>query len=181
MPAESGCRLAASWAPAAAVPGTTVAGIGNTGTARSCPAGFAGPGPVWQRPGKEELWNTAEAPERLALEVGLADGIAVVQVTGEVDVASCGVLRDSLLRIVTDEGFGGLVVNLAGVRVIDSAGVGVLVGVWRAVHATTGRLALAAPAPQARRVLDTASLTKILPVYDAEADAVHAARQPPAR
>jgi anti-anti-sigma factor len=124
--------------------------------------------------------NTAEAPERLALEYGVAGGIAVVQVTGEVDVASCGVLRDSLLRVVTDEGFGGLVVNLAGVRFIDSAGIGVLVGVWRAVRATTGRLALAAPAPQARRVLDIAGLTKILPVYDAEADAVHAARQPPA-
>jgi hypothetical protein len=39
--------------------------------------------------------------------------------------------------------------------------------------------ALAAPAPQVRRVLDTAGLTKILPVYAGEADAVHAARQPP--
>ena len=124
--------------------------------------------------------DTAEAPERLALDYGLAGGVAVVRVTGEVDVASCGVLRDGLLRIVTDEAFGGLVVNLAGVRFIDSAGVGVLVGVWRAVRATTGRLALAAPSPQARRVLDTAGLTKILPVYDGEADAVHAARQPPA-
>ena len=46
--------------------------------------------------------NTAEAPERLALEYGSADGIAVVQVAGEVDVANCGVLRDALLRIVTD-------------------------------------------------------------------------------
>ena len=124
--------------------------------------------------------NTAEAPQRLAFEYRLEDGIAVVQVTGEVDAASCGVLRDRLLRIVTDEGFRGLVVNLAGVRFLDSTGAGVLVGAWRAVRATTGRLALAAPAPQARRVLDTAGLTKLLPVYDAEADAVHAARQPPA-
>jgi anti-anti-sigma factor len=122
--------------------------------------------------------NNAEAPERLALEYGVADGIAVVQVTGEVDVASCGVLRDSLLRIVTDAGFGGLVVNLAGVRFIDSAGIGVLVGVWRAVRDTSNGLALAAPTPQVRCVLDTAGLTKILPVHDAEADAVHAARQP---
>ena len=53
-------------------------------------------------------------------------------------------------------------------------------GVWRAARVTTSRVALAAPAPQVRRVLDTAGLTKILPVYDAEADAVHAARQPPA-
>ena len=124
--------------------------------------------------------DTAEAPERLALEYGLADGIAVVQVTGEVDVASCWVLRDSLLRIVTDEGFRGLVVNLAGVRFIDSTGIGVLVGVWRAVRATTSQLVLAAPTPRVRHVLDTAGLTKILPVHDAEADAVHAARQPPA-
>jgi anti-sigma B factor antagonist len=124
---------------------------------------------------------TAEAPERLALDYGLADGIAVVQVTGEVDVANCGVLRDGLLRIVTDEGFRGLVVNLAGVRFIDSTGIGVLVGVWRAVRVTASGVVLAAPAPQVRRVLDTAGLTKILPVYDAEADAVLAARQPPAR
>lgn len=123
--------------------------------------------------------NTAEAPERLALEYGSAGVIAVVQVTGEVDVANCGVLRDSLLRVVTDEGFRGLVVNLARVRFIDSTGIGVLVEVWRAVRATSSGLALAAPTPQVRRVLDTAGLTKILPVYDAEADAVPAARQPP--
>jgi len=124
--------------------------------------------------------NTAEAPERLALEYGSADGIAVVQVAGEVDVANCGVLRDALLRIVTDEGFRGLVVNLAGIRFIDSTGIGVLVGVWRAARVTTSGVVLAAPAPPVRRLLETAGLTKILPVYDAEADAVHAARQPPA-
>jgi anti-sigma B factor antagonist len=124
--------------------------------------------------------NTAEAPQPVALEYRFQDGIAVVRVTGEVDVASCGVLRESLLRIITDEGFRGLVVNLAGVRFIDSVGIGVLVGAWRRVRAASSRLVLAAPAPQLRRVLDTAGLTKILPVYDAEADAVQAARQPPA-
>jgi anti-sigma B factor antagonist len=124
--------------------------------------------------------NTAEAPERVALGYGVADGIAVVRVASEVDVANCDVLPDGLLRIVTDEGFGGLVVNLAGVRFIDSAGIGVLVGVWRAARVTTSGVVLAAPAAAVRRVLGTAGLTKILPVYDAEADAVQAARQPPA-
>jgi hypothetical protein len=67
------------------------------------PGWYAGPGPAWERSGKEEQMNTAEAPEQLPLGYGLADGIAVVHVTGEVDVASCGALRHSLLRIVTDE------------------------------------------------------------------------------
>jgi stage II sporulation protein AA (anti-sigma F factor antagonist) len=124
--------------------------------------------------------DTAKAPEQLLFRYGLEDGVAVVRVTGEVDVATCGLLRDRLLRIVTDEDFRGLVVNLAGVRFIDSTGIGALVGVWRRVAATTASLALAAPAPQVQRVLDTAGLTKVLPVYDAEADAVAAIRQPPA-
>jgi anti-anti-sigma factor len=124
--------------------------------------------------------DTAKAPEQLLFRYGLDDGVAVVRVTGEVDVATCGLLRDRLLRVVTDEDFRGLVVNLAGVRFLDSAGIGVLVGVWRRVAATTASLALAAPAPQVQRVLDTAGLTKVLPVYDAEADAVAAIRRPPA-
>ena len=124
--------------------------------------------------------DTAKAPEQLLLGSGLDDGVAVVGVTGEVDVATCGLLRDRLLRIVTDEDFRGLVVNLAGVRFMDSSGLGVLVGVWRRVAATTAGLALAVPAPQVRRVLDTTGLTKVLPVYDAEADAVAALRRPPA-
>jgi anti-anti-sigma factor len=124
--------------------------------------------------------DTAKAPEQLLFRYGLEDGIAVVRVTGEVDVATCGLFRDRLLRIVTDEDFRGLVVNLAGVQFMDSTGIGALVGVWRRVAATTASLALAAPAPRVRRVLDTAGLTKVLPVYDAEADAVAAIRQPPA-
>jgi anti-sigma B factor antagonist len=125
--------------------------------------------------------NTAKAPEELLFRYGLDDGVAVVGVTGEVDVATCGLLRDRLLRIVTDEDFRGLVVNLAGVRFMDSSGLGVLVGVWRRIAASTAGLALAVPTPPVRRVLDTAGLTKVLPVYDAEADAVAAIRQPPAR
>jgi len=89
--------------------------------------------------------NTANAPEQLLFRYGLDDGVAVVRVTGEVDVATCGLLRHSLLRIVTDEDFRGLVVNLAGVRFMDSTGIGVLVGVWRRVAAITASLALAAP------------------------------------
>jgi anti-sigma B factor antagonist len=124
--------------------------------------------------------NTAKAPEQLLFRYGLEDGVAVVRVTGEVDVATCGLLRDRLLEIVTGDGFRGLVVNLGGVQFMDSTGIGVLVGVWRRVAATTASLALAVPAPQVQRALDIAGLSKVLPVYDAEADAVAAIRQPPA-
>jgi anti-anti-sigma factor len=121
--------------------------------------------------------NTAKAPARLVLDYRLDRGIAVAKAVGEVDVSTCGLLRDGLLRVVTDEEHRGLVVNLASVTFMDSAGIGVLVGVWRQVRATSGGLAVAAPSPQVRRTLDTVGLAKILPIYDSEAEALHAVRQ----
>lgn len=118
--------------------------------------------------------STAEAPDRLLLQYRLVSGVAVVSVSGEVDVATCGLLRGALLRVVTDENYRGLVVNLADVTFIDSTGIGVLVGVWRRVRATDGGLAIAMPSPQVRRALDATGLTKVLSVYSLEADAVQA-------
>lgn len=120
--------------------------------------------------------STDEDLQRLHLDYRLAAGVAVVVVTGEVDVATCHLLREGLLRIVTDEHDRGLVVNLAGVSFMDSTGLGVLVGVWHRLSARRGCLALAAPPGQVRRILATTGLTKVLPVYDLETDAVHACR-----
>jgi anti-sigma B factor antagonist len=122
--------------------------------------------------------STAEAPERLRLQYRLESGVAVVEVIGEVDVATCGLLRDGLLRVVTDENYRGLVLNLAGVNFIDSTGLGVLVGVWRRVAATDGCLALAMPSHQVKNILDITGLTKVLSIYSHEAEAVQACAQP---
>lgn len=124
--------------------------------------------------------RAAGASRRLHLEYRLDSGVAVVKVTGEVDVSTCGALRDGLLRVLTDENNAGLVVNLAHVKFIDSTGVGVLVGVWHRVRATHRGLVLAAPSGHARRVLDTTGLAKALWIYDTEAAAIEACRPPAA-
>ena len=119
--------------------------------------------------------NTAGVPDQL-LDYGLDQGITVVAVSGEVDVSTSPGLRTGLLSVLTDESCRGLVVNLANVNFIDSTGVGVLVGVWHRVRATEGCLALAAPSRQARSVLETTGLMKVLPVYDTEEEALQACR-----
>jgi anti-sigma B factor antagonist len=121
--------------------------------------------------------NTPGAQERLVLDYRLDHGIVVASAAGEVDISTCGLLREGLLRVVTDEQRHGLVVNLASVTFIDSTGIGVLVGIWRRVRANRGALAVAVPSPQVRRTLEIAGLAKIIPIYDSEADALHAVRQ----
>src|SRR5260370_9772409 len=116
--------------------------------------------------------NTADVPDRLFLDYRLDGGVAVVKVTGEVDVSTSSSLRTSLLRVITDENHHGLVVNLASVSFLDSTGLGVLVGIWHRVCATRRYPPLAAPSRQARGVLETTGLTKVFPIYATEAPAV---------
>jgi anti-anti-sigma factor len=97
--------------------------------------------------------GTAEAPGRLLLQYRLDSGVAVVTVIGELDVSTSGLLREGLLRVLTDENRRGLVVNLSGVTFIDSTGIGVLVGVWHRVRAMNSSLALAAPSAPGPRHL----------------------------
>jgi len=122
--------------------------------------------------------STAEPREGLLVHNRVDDGVAVVTVTGDVDVATCAALRDSLLQVIADENFRGLVVNLAGVSFIDSTGIGVLVGAWRRTKATDGALALASPSPQAQSVLGATGLTRVLSIYSSEEEAVQALAQP---
>ena len=70
-----------------------------------------------------------EPSDRLRLEYRTDDSVAIVDVDGEIDLFTCGLLRDRLLALA-DEGHTSLVVNLGSVSFIDSTGLGVLVGVW---------------------------------------------------
>jgi anti-sigma B factor antagonist len=115
---------------------------------------------------------------RLNVRLSLDTGVSVVLVSGEVDVFTCEALRGHLVRVITDEAFGGLVVDLEGVGFIDSTGIGVLVGAWHRVQATDRRMALARPSGQVRRVLHAAHLEQILAVRDSLAAAVEDVRRP---
>ena len=121
--------------------------------------------------------STAAGPGKLQVGCHLSSGVAVVDVSGEVDIGTCGLLRDGLLQAVTDQGRHSLVVNLAAVNFIDSTGIGVFVGVWHRVQAGQGIMALAELSPRALAVFSVAGLTKMLSIYPTEAQAVQACRQ----
>jgi anti-sigma B factor antagonist len=122
--------------------------------------------------------STDGARKRLFLHYCLDSGVAVVRVGGDVDVATCGVLREGLLRVVGEECYRGVVVHLAGVNFIDSTAIGVLVGVWHRARARGGSMALAVPSRQVRGILDTTGLAKVFPIFDSETEAVRACCQP---
>jgi len=73
----------------------------------------------------------SEAAGRLRLDCVMDSSVAVVTVTGEIDVSTSALLREHLLRVITDEPHRSLVVHLAQVSFIDSTGTGVCVDTRR--------------------------------------------------
>ncbi|MEU4555182.1 STAS domain-containing protein [Micromonospora violae] len=109
----------------------------------------------------------------LLMSVRPGRGCTVLEVRGELDMATSPQLRDGLQRLV-DGGDRHIVVDFAGVGFMDSSGLGTLVAMFKALRDVGGRLCLAAVQPAVRSVLAVTSVDRAIDVYDsvpaAEAD-----------
>lgn len=88
-----------------------------------------------------------------------------VELHGELDLSTSERLRAELLQLI-DEGCRSLVIDMSALLLIDSTGLGVLVGVLKRVLQHDGEMVLRAPRPAARRVFDLTGLDRVFTVVD---------------
>jgi anti-sigma B factor antagonist len=86
-----------------------------------------------------------------------------VSVTGEIGVASEDQFREVLVSALKPEP-RCLVVDLADVPFMASAGVGVLMGIRRVLSARGGTLVVSSPCPPVARVLEVTGAADLIPV-----------------
>lgn len=103
------------------------------------------------------------------------DRVVVLTIRGSMDLTTAPGLRDSMVRLI-DQGHSRLVLELSGVDLIDSIGLGVIVGLVHRLRPHDGSLAIAAPSPQAREVLEITQLVRVITPYDTTEAAVDAVR-----
>lgn len=101
------------------------------------------------------------------------DGIAVVEVAGEVDVYTAPTLRQHL-RDATAGGAQRIVVDMTEVKFLDSTGLGVLVGAMGRIREVDGNLRLVVSSDHILKVLRITGLDGLIPVDD-DVDAALAA------
>ena len=106
----------------------------------------------------------------LGLQVEERGDVAVLAVSGEVDVATVPRLREQLHGLVAS-GTPRIVVDLDAVDFLDSTGLGVLVGALKRVRANGGELALVCTSPRIRKVFEVTGLTKVFELHDTVDDA----------
>jgi anti-sigma B factor antagonist len=107
----------------------------------------------------------------LDLDVSERDGVAIVTVRGEVDLATSPQLRDCLTGVV--EKSSAVVVDLDEVGFIDSTGIGVLVGGVKRARSNGGELSLVCTQRRILKVLEITGLTQVFSVYESVDAAIH--------
>lgn len=103
----------------------------------------------------------------------LADGQALIALTGEVDIYTAPRFKETMLDLL-DAGVTSLVVDLSGVTFIDSTALGVLIGGLRRVHDAGGAMVLVVATPAVERILSITGLDRVFTIRSARAAAIEA-------
>jgi anti-sigma B factor antagonist len=106
------------------------------------------------------------------LSVDRRNGVAIVQLAGELDLYNAPTVREALAEVSAD-GTERVIVDLAEVEFIDSTALGVLIEA-RSRFANRRAFLLAAPGLETRRALEISGLDRHFAVHDSVDSAVAA-------
>ncbi|MGH9024330.1 MAG: STAS domain-containing protein [Acidimicrobiia bacterium] len=102
-------------------------------------------------------------PDDFSVEVIVVDGRTVVVVQGEVDVLTAALLWERVEETISSSD-GALVLDLAGLRFVDSMGLGVMVRAHKRLNEADRRLILRSPSEQARKLFAVTGLYRVFEV-----------------
>lgn len=104
--------------------------------------------------------------QEFEVEEARRDGVPVVSVRGEVDVATAPALREALDSAV-DGGPGTVVADLTGVTFIDSTGLGVLIGARKRCLDDGGEFRVVVSEPRILKVFEITGLNELFTIHPA--------------
>jgi anti-sigma B factor antagonist len=108
----------------------------------------------------------------LDLKERQAGDVTILDLTGEVRIGEGSVaLRDSI-RNLADQGKKKVLLNLAGVKYIDSSGIGELIANYTTISRQGGQLKLLKLTDRVQNLLVITKLLTVFDSYDDEAEAL---------
>ena len=103
------------------------------------------------------------------LEERVGEGVPVITVSGEIDVATAPQLREALHGVIA-RGQPTVVLDLLGVTFLDSTALGVLVGGLKRCRELGGELHVVVADVRIRKIFEITGLNKVFPLANALAE-----------
>jgi len=101
-----------------------------------------------------------------------AGDVSILDLTGEVRMGDSATALRGAIRDLVAGGNGKILLNLGGVRYIDSSGIGELIANYTTVGRSGGQLKLLNLTEKVQDLLVITKLLTVFDVYEAEADAL---------
>ena len=106
----------------------------------------------------------------LQIDVRCENGVATIVLRGELDAYSAPRLRQ-ILDPQINAAEPAVLIDMAALEYIDSAGLGVLVAALKQITDRDGRFGMISPSPLVARVLQVTGLFKIFSIFSDSAEA----------
>ena len=106
----------------------------------------------------------------ITTEVG-GPGVALVGLTGEIDLYTCPEFKQELLRVIAD-GATLVVVDLTKTTFIDSTALGVIIRGVERLKQKDGRLVVVCTDPSIVKIFEVTGLNRIFSVYSSRDEAL---------
>jgi len=111
--------------------------------------------------------------QRFEVTADLTNGVRVVVVRGELDIATTPRLRELLADAAMDDA-RGLVIDLASCEFVDSTGLAALLHGAKPAQNGESRVAIVCPEGDVRRMLELTAIDRSIPVFGSLEPAVTA-------
>ena len=105
----------------------------------------------------------------------LAGGITKVTLRGRLDTTGAVLLELPFNKIATEQ--QKILVDLSSVKFLASYGIRVLLVGAKIVNGKNGKLVLSCPDPSVEKVLKTAGIDQLIPIFHSESTAIAALKQ----
>ena len=103
----------------------------------------------------------------------MCDDVAIVTVSGELDLALCIKLAPELNAALRSTA-RAVVIDLEAVSLVDSSGIALLLNAFRRLDHAGRQLAIACPLGSPRRAFELTALDRQLPMHETRQDALAA-------
>ncbi|MBB4934200.1 anti-sigma B factor antagonist [Lipingzhangella halophila] len=110
---------------------------------------------------------------RLGLNTRVDNHSVIIEVEGDLDIATAGDLQEHVLSAVDEHG-PWLILDLTSLDFMDSSGLNVVINIYRSVKERGGSLALAAPNERVTKVVRLVGLHRQVAVHRTVPAAVNA-------
>jgi anti-sigma B factor antagonist len=107
---------------------------------------------------------------RIELDTRLEDGVAVIALSGELDIAATAALEDALHAAAEAPATLGIVIDLSGLEFMDSSGLRAIAMAHQRLDGQGVRFALVRGGDPVHRVFEITRMTERLPWVDEPAD-----------